>query len=53
MGLEDKINKLISNEDASKYVKFIEEYGENTTEEEREHDLIDLFLDYFSRTMKF
>jgi len=48
-GLEEKIYLLISDEKANKYLELIDEYGKNTTEEEREVHLIDLFLNNFSK----
>ena len=49
VGLEDKTNLLISDKKANKYLELMEEYRKNTTVEERESHLIDLFLSNFSK----
>jgi len=48
-GLEEKTNLLISDEKANKYLELLDEYGKNTTVEERESHLIDVFLSIFSK----
>jgi len=48
-GLAEKVNLLISEENANKYLDQLDEYGNNTTKEERESHLMDLFLSNFSK----